>query len=434
MRMPRVRTAVLLAAATALASARAYAQHAGHAIMDSGTTSHSTVHVMAQAIPLFTRAAPTAGGNAGSQLAVSQALVMARAGFWHDRGAIATTLDAEGLTIPNGELDTGAYGEGFVDRRHPHTYVHELMVTGRGVIGAATWSVTGGRGFAPFGTDDPMMRPLEKFPVNHHLAQILERLAAIGALRLGPIMMEGAAFGGEEPTHPSSVPRLDRFGDSWSVRATVLPTTATELQASYARVASPEDVTGAGLGQRKRSVSARYIAPGGGRYVLAEWAKTVERDASRNEDAFGYQSALVEGAVRTGPLGIALRLEQSGRPEETRLADPFRTPRPATDLSINGITQWRVATLQLAAPGTSLHRVSSVPFMELARLWAGARDARSVATPDRLYGTSRLWMLTLGVRLRAGDAHARMGRYGVADTDGPAIGTLGSGTMSTHTH
>ena len=434
MRMPVARTAVLLAAATALASARLHAQHAGHVMMDTSTTPRSTMHVMAQAIPLFTRAAPTAGGNAGSQLAVSQVLVMARLGFWHDRGAIATTLDAEGLTIPNGEFDTGAYGEGFVDRRHPHTYVHELMVTGRGVIGAASWSAAGGRGFAPFGTDDPMMRPLEKFPVNHHLSQILERLAAIGALRLGPAMLEAAAFGGDEPTHPASVPRLDRFGDSWSVRGTVLPTHATELQASYARVASPEDVTGAGLGQRKRSISARYIGPGGGRYVLAEWAKTVDHDASRNEDAFGYESVLVEGAVRAGPLGIALRLEQSERPEEGRLAEPFRTPRPASDLSINGITQWRVATLQLAAPGTSIHRVSGVPFMELARLWAGARDARSVATPDRLYGTSRLWMLTAGVRLRAGDAHARMGRYGVADIDGPAIGTLASGTMSPHAH
>jgi len=434
MRMPLVRTATLLAAATAVASARLHAQHAGHVMMDTGTTPQSKVHVMAQAIPLFTRAAPTAGGNAGSQLAVSQALVMARLGFWHDRGAIATTLDAEGLTIANGELDTGAYGEGFVDRRHPHTYVHELMVTGRGVIGAVAYSTTAGRGFAPFGTDDPMMRPLEKFPVNHHLSQILERSAAIGALRLGPAMVEAATFGGDEPSHPSSVPRRDRFGDSWSVRATVLPTHDTELQASYARVASPEDASGAGLGQRKHSISARHISADGGRYLLAEWAKTVEHDASRNEDAFGYESALVEGAVRAGPWGIALRLEQSDRPEEGRLAEPFRTPRPASDLSINGITQWRVASLQFAAPSSFLHGISSVPFVEVARLWAGARNARSAATTDRLYGTSNLWMLTVGIRLRAGDAHARMGRYGVADIDGPAMATLGSGNKSTHAH
>ncbi|CAN5854113.1 hypothetical protein BH11GEM1_BH11GEM1_20000 [soil metagenome] len=187
------------------------------------------------------------------------------------------------------------------------------------------------------------------------LSQVLERLAAIGALRVGPAIVEAATFGDDEPTKPSSVPRLDRFGDSWSVRATMLPTRATELQASYARVASPEDASGAGLGQRKRSVSARYISTNGARYLLAEWARTVQHDASRNEDAFGYESSLVEGAARAGPLGIALRLEQSDRPEEDRLVEPFRTPRPSPDLSINGITQWRVATVQLAAPGTSFH-------------------------------------------------------------------------------
>ncbi|CAN5854005.1 hypothetical protein BH11GEM1_BH11GEM1_19980 [soil metagenome] len=155
MRMPFVRTAAVLTLAFAIAPVRMQAQH-----------------VMVQAIPFVTRADPTAGASAGSQRAVSQALVMARVGFWHERGAIATTLDAEGLTIPNGELDTGAYGEGFVDRRHPHTYVHELMLTGGQTIRAVTYSASAGRGFAPFGTDDPMMRPIEKFPVNHHLSPV----------------------------------------------------------------------------------------------------------------------------------------------------------------------------------------------------------------------------------------------------------------------
>lgn len=434
MRMPFCRTAAFLVAATAVASSCLQAQHAGHIMPDEDIAPRPMQHVMMQAIPFATRAVPSAGGRVQSQLAVSQALVMVRVGFWHDRGAIATTLDAEGFTLPNGELDTGAYGEGFVDRRHPHTYLHELMLSGRGAAGAASWSTSVGRGFAPFGTDDPMMRPLEKFPVNHHLSQILERLVAIGALRVGPAIVEAAMFGGDEPTHPSSAPRLARFGDSWAARATMLPTHATELQASYARVASPEDVTGAGLGQRKGNISARYVSRGGDRYLLAEWSKTVEHDASRKEDAYGYESALVESAARAGPVGIALRVEQSDRPEEDRLAEPFRTPRPAVDLSINGVTQWRVATLQLTAAGTSFHGVSSVPFLEVARLWAGARDARSVATPDRLYGTNCFWMLTAGMRLRAGDAHARMGRYGVADIDGPAIGSLGSINSSSHAH
>ena len=36
-------------------------------------------------------------------------------------------LNLEGLTLSRGELDLGEWGEGFVDRRHPHTYLHELM-------------------------------------------------------------------------------------------------------------------------------------------------------------------------------------------------------------------------------------------------------------------------------------------------------------------
>ena len=40
------------------------------------------------------------------------------------------TLNGEGLTMARGELSTGSFGEGYVDRRHPHTYLHELVLTG----------------------------------------------------------------------------------------------------------------------------------------------------------------------------------------------------------------------------------------------------------------------------------------------------------------
>jgi hypothetical protein len=131
-------------------------------------------------------------------------------------------------------------------------------------------------------------------------------------------------------------------------------------------------------------------------------------------DVFGYETALAEGSARAGPLTVALRLEQTDRPEEERLADPFRTPRPATDLNINGITRWRVMTLQIAAPAVTRGVVSGFPFVEMARLNAASHDSRSLLTPQRLYGTTNFWMATAGVRLRVGDAHSRMGRYGVA--------------------
>lgn len=271
------------------------AQHEGHAMpaMQVSDVAAPGAHIMAQAIPLLTRADPTAGGTAHTQLVLTQVLAMARIGFWKGRSELNAAFNGEGITMADGELNTGANGEGFVDRRHPHAFVHEVMLTGRGAVGPLAYSASAGRGFAPFGTDDPM---------------------------------------------------------------------------------------------------------------------------------------------RVGHLGVALRLEQSDRPEEDRLQDPYRTPRPATDLSINGITQWRAATLQLDPPAVTSRALSGFPFLEVARLSAAPRDARSLFTPDRLYGTARFWMLTAGVRLRAGATHARMGRYGVAASAGPSIGTLAGGASPPHSH
>jgi hypothetical protein len=373
-----------------------------------------SVHLMAQAVPLISRAAPTAGGTTRTEAALAQALLMGRVDWWRGHAALDAALDAEGITMRGGELSTGAFGEGYVDRRHPHAYLHELVLTGAGRAGPFAYSVSGGRGFAPFGTDDPMVRPFAKYPVNHHLAQILERGILLGAIRVGPAIAEAGTFTGEEPVSPGSLPRARRFGDSWSLRGTLLPASWAEVQGSYARVASPEEPVGFGLDQRKQSVSVRAISHGGAPYVMAEWARTVEHDHNSGIDAFSYESALLEGALRAGPVGIALRLEQTDRPEEERSVDPFRTVRPATDLSISGITRWRIATVHLAAPAVTQGTVSGVPFVEVSRLAPTSRDPGSLFVPERFYNGSRLWMLTVGLRLRAGAPHTRMGRYGVS--------------------
>jgi hypothetical protein len=389
-------------------------QHAGHEGMVMSADSGPTLHLMAQAIPLETNAWPVPGGGARREWTLAQTVLMAQAAWWRGRATLDATLDAEGLTMRRGELSLGAFGEGFADRRHPHTYLHELVVSGLAHAGAVAVSLSAGRGFAPFGTDDPMVRPFVKYPINHHLAQILERGIVVGAARLGPMMLEAGTFTGEEPQHPSSLPVPRRFGDSWSVRGTVVPHPWIELQSSYARLSSPEVPNGFGLDQRKQSISMRATSPDGRRYALAEWARTVEHDHTREVDAFAYESALVEGAVRAGPIGLALRVEQTDRPEEERTADPFRTARPATDLHISGITRWRTATLSVAAPAVTWGTVAGVPFLELSRLAAAARDPRALFDPDTFYGRSRFWMVTGGVRLRVGGAHGRMGRYGVA--------------------
>ena len=415
MRYARIFTRLAGIAVVVIAPAALLAQHAEHERGEKPPAdSGMRVHVMAQALPLITRATPTAGGVTRTEVALAQTLVMSRAAWWRDHVILDATLDLEGLTMGGGELSTGAFGEGYVDRRHPHTYLHELMLTAARDFGPVAASVTAGRGFAPFGTDDPMVRPFAKYPVNHHLAQILERGIVLGAARLGPLIAEGGAFTGEEPTSPSTLPRARRFADSWSVRGTVLPAPWMEVQGSYARVASPEEPGGFGLDQRKRSASVRATTPGASRMLLVEWARTVEHDHDSGLDAFAYESALVEGAVRAGGISLALRLEQTELPEEERTADPVRTGRPATDLSIAGITRWRIATLNVAAAAVTHSTVSGVPFLEVSRLAVSSRNASALFVPERFYGQSRLWMLSLGLRLRAGAPHERMGRYGVA--------------------
>jgi hypothetical protein len=343
------------------------------------------------------------------------------------------TLNGEGWTLHRGELSTGAFGEGFVDRRHPHTYLHELIASGVGSVGPLAYSASVGRGFVPFGTDDPMMRPFEKYPINHHLSQILERGLAIGALRVGPVILEGSTFGGDEPTSPGALPRRNRLGDSWSVRGTVLPVPGMELQASYASVRSPEQAEGFGLDQQKRSVSGRFVSASGERYLLAEWARTDERDRDRDVAVFGYETALLEGATTVGRLDLGLRLEQTERPEEERLADPFRTPRPASDLSIAGITRWRTATGAVAFPGATFGPLRGYPYVEIERLAASSRSATDIFNPGQFYG-SPIWMISVGVRIRYGVMHGRMGRYGVALPAGPTLHMLGVDTKQSSLH
>jgi hypothetical protein len=182
----------------------------------------------AQAIGVVTRVSPAIHGRDLTEGYLTQPALMAMLTPWGEALTLRGTVNLEGLTIKRGELTPGIQGEGYIDRRHPHTYLHELLVTSAhrfwpdGVSGA---SITVGKGFAPFGTDDPMARPFEKYPINHHLAQILERAVAIGALRTGPWIFEAAAFNGDEPTSPGVVPIRYRYWDSWSGRISFVPWT-----------------------------------------------------------------------------------------------------------------------------------------------------------------------------------------------------------------
>jgi hypothetical protein len=272
----------------------------------------------AHAVAAYIGADPVPGGGSLGEVRLLQPSLMLHAGALR-RLRLLAMINLEGLTISQGELAPGDWGEGFVDRRHPHTYVHELLLSADDLFGrldrAARVSLTAGKGFAPLGTDDPMTRPALRYPVNHHLAQILERVVAIAAARVGPLAGEFGLFNNDEPERPGQWPRLGgRFGDSWSARMTATPTPGLELQGSHARVHSPEHRPGAGTDQVKWSLSTRWSGPVTGHpvYAMAEWARTSEA-----RGFFVFRSLLAEGAWSSW----------DPREESTSMAWPTRAGR-----------------------------------------------------------------------------------------------------------
>ncbi|MFL5577035.1 MAG: hypothetical protein ACJ79S_13805 [Gemmatimonadaceae bacterium] len=415
-----LRASLLIAAAAAGVPRRGAAQEAR-------AGGSATWALGAQGIGVVTRASPAFVGRDFTEGYLTQPAVMGHAALLGGRLALRATLDLEGLTLGRGELTPGSYGEGYVDRRHPHTYSHELVATvATDAAGARRYAVSlsAGKGFAPFGTDDPMSRPFVKFPANHHLAQILERVAAVGAVRAGALILEGGAFNGDEPVGPGEAPTWRRFGDSWAGRLTLAPRggrlAGVELQGSHAWVESPELAGGGGVDQRKWSTSVRAERgmpdADGHRYALVEWART--DDVANGHRSFSYTSLLGEGALTWRATQLALRLERTERPEEERLADPFRAARPYTDFGILGRTRWDVVTTHVGLPRARAGALRLGPFVEVARARARALDRPSAFEPASFFGSATQWSFSTGLRLELGTLHRRMGRYGAAEPAG----------------
>lgn len=389
--------------------------HAGHA--GPATTLAPRLLLAAHGVPLVTRATPTAGRQHLTEAYLSQPALSAMASSRGGQAAVMAMVNLEGLTLARGELTTGTFGEGYVDRRHPHAYLHEVVATLRTMDrGAGGYSLSAGRGFATFGSDDPMVRPFVKYPVNHHLAQVLERGFVAGAWRTGVLAIEASIFNGDEPAHPSDLPTFRRIGDSWAARVTAYPLAGVELSASHASVESPEVAAGFGMDVQKWHASARVER--GSLYALAEWARSTDVDDGRRGASYG--SALAEAAYSRGPTQVALRVERTDRHEEERLEDPFRTPPSTGDPHQLAVTRWSTVTAGASRAVGRWWGVRAVPFVEVA-VARVALQSGIAFDPGAFYGGRTLAMLSAGVRLTAGASHDRMGRYGVA-------------TPSTHLH
>ena len=358
----------------------------------------------------------------------------------------------EGITLESGEPTFGGWGEGFIDRRHPHTFLHEAMLSWNvhDVAGGA-FSLSAGRGFAPFGTDDPMYRPALKYPTNHHLSQVLERWTANAVyLHDDGWSVEVGVFDGDEPEDPWDVSNYRNFGNSWSTRiahrwgAGEGVFRPWEVSASFARIRENhgghggDDHSGghghAGHGGEKRTdlanVALRHEAPTpwGGLYALGEFSR------SWPETGGGYWSALGEVQLTRGPHQPFLRVEAATRPEYDRLAAEgsgfFRYEHGE---GARASTRWLITSVGYSHLLTGLP-LSLRPFVEAQHNRVSHERGPVEFAPENLFGTSSFFSFSAGVRVFLGGGPMRMGRYGVLDPMTAAMRAGGHDHGHDHNH
>jgi hypothetical protein len=390
------------------------AMEGGHAMPMLDLGGGWMVMAMAQAHPIVTVGAP---GLDGSPLRRTQALVTQPAAMMNvesrgSRFVLRTTVDLEGLTMPEGELTYGGWGEGFIDKRHPHTLLHEAMLSANfWSAGPGSLSLSAGKGFAPYGTDDPMSRPAVKYPTNHHLSQVLERWTVNGIYDLRRWTVEAGVFAGAEPEDPYDLGNWRGFGRSWSARVTrklggdgVAWTAPWELSASYASVresdAGPDRLANAAVRHQQRHAL-------GDLYALAE-ASWREPDEGN-----GWYALLGEAELRAGRHQPYYRVELSTRPEYARRsADGDGFFRYDHDSQPIGATRWLINT---AGYRYDLTRGSfaGAPFVEVQH--GDVRRETGTIDPGALFGAGGFWSITTGMRIFLGGGPMRMGAYGVRD-------------------
>lgn len=374
---------------------------------------------MAQVFPVMT--AGSAGRRDGvmrdAGVYATQPVAMINLSSSSQRIVVRTTLDAEALTQKDGEITYGGWGEGFIDARHPHTVVHEAIVTvNLGRASGTYLSVSAGKGFAPYGTDDPMGRPAVKYPTNHHLSQVLERFTTNLVLTRNGWGVEAGIFGGAEPTSANDFSNISSYGDSWSTRLSKRsggdgPSAAWEVSSSFARIADAHH------GRRQYTnlfnTAFRHVGrvTGGSLYMLLEGSRSRPATGRGHSSVLGESQLTLGAAKQHQPY---LRVEYATRPEYDRLGEPG-TPaffRYAHGAHERGATRWLITTIGYGYESRQLP-TSVRPFVEVQH--HAVRSDRSAIDPHLLYGNSRVWSITTGVRVFLGGGAMRMGSYGQLD-------------------
>lgn len=411
------RATLVCVALMAVVQVQATAQdHGSHRMWQRDVAGGWVLSGMAQVYPAATFVDP---GGAGplrrTGVYLTQPALMANLERADGRVALRTTLNFEGLVQPDGELTPGGWGEGFIDSRHPHTFVHEAMLSVNifDVPGGAA-SLSAGRGFAPYGTDDPMSRPALKYPTNHHLSQILERWTINGVVAWPRLSLEAGVFAGAEPEGPWDFANFEGFGDSWSARATGRLSTGPQhgVEASFSLASVSERHHEESATTQLWNVALRW----GGAHSMGATYALVEYSESEPEHGTGHFSALAEGRVERGVHAPYVRLEYATRPEYPRDGaggsdDFFRYDH---DSHAIGASRWTIGTFGYGLLA-ELSGIAVQPFAEAQWHHVSLEDGPAALEPDALFGKNSFGALSVGVRLYFGGTSMRMGSYGVLD-------------------
>ncbi len=226
------------------------------------------VMVQANVLPVYSDQGGPRGGT--KFYAQSMAMVM----WFHDLGdgaklsgqamlslEPAMRHDGYPLLFATGEV---AYGQPLVDRQHPHDVFMELSARLDVPVapGLKAFVYGGPVGEPALGPSAFMHRASAQYnpeaPITHHWFDSTHITYGVVTAGLSGTswQIEASAFRGQEPDE--SRWNIERTKlDSWSVRATLIPSPAWSLQVSYGKLKQPE-ASHPGENERRFTASAHY--------------------------------------------------------------------------------------------------------------------------------------------------------------------------------
>lgn len=202
------------------------------------------------------------------------------------------------LLLAAGETANGV--DGLIDRQHPHELVMELAATYARPLSerSSIFAYVGLPGEPAFGPPAFMHRmsamDSPEAPITHHWldsTHIVFGVATLGWVYDG-FKLETSGFRGREPDQDRYDIESPSF-DSWSVRASWNPSPAWALQASYADVASPEQLS-PGEDETKTSFSALHTRRFG---EAGWWSSTLAWGRKTPDHGEAKDAWLMETAV-----------------------------------------------------------------------------------------------------------------------------------------